>query len=260
MPNDKKPSLEQLLHRPDIWRGHSSGFVKQETVDTGFPELNNALQHKGWPTGRLIEVCQNFPASEWWLFHRSIKTLLEGKNFEHMVLINPPILPFIGGLEQLGIPSQQIIIVQTQTPQEFVTSFTEINNSGVFPIVLAWQSKNTLHYNQLRKIQLSTSEQSGVYVLFSHSRAKENSSPASLRLNVIPYKNTINIHIFKQKGTIYTLDINLPIPRYWDSLPSHKELFSVQDNSIYETKKKGQISLFPKIRSRIKKELHRDYH
>ncbi len=259
MSDNKAPTLEQLLHRPDIWRGHSSSFVKQETIDTGFSELNNALQHKGWPTGCLIEICQHFYASEWWIFHRSISTILGSKNDVYLALINPPALPFIAGLEQRDIPSKQIIIVKAHTPQEFITSFTELNKSSAFAIVLAWQTNN-IQYSQLRKIQLSTSESKGIYALFSPMKAKLNSSPASLRLSITPKTNTIDVHIFKQKGKLRKVDVQLSIPDDWCQHPSHRELLNSQEKSHYETNKKGEIALLPKIRLRSKKELKSEYH
>jgi len=241
-------SLEQLLRRPDIWRGHSNTFSKVPTVDSGYPALNQALQHQGWPLSCLIEVCQSYHACEWWLFHPAIRSQISDNTSQYLALLNPPALPFISGLKQLNIPSKQMIVVQATTLQEFVTCFIELGRSKVCSIVFAWQPNQTLTYTQLRKLQLNTTDESGLYVIFRHQRAQSYSSPASLRLSVKPMDDNLHIHIFKQKGKLHLLDIALPIPLVWKKIPPHNDLHRHGPKSFpYDTSTKGQVPLFPTI-------------
>ncbi|MFL0809854.1 MAG: translesion DNA synthesis-associated protein ImuA [Agarilytica sp.] len=258
-----KPTLEQLLRRPDVWRGHSHSFVPQTVLDSGYPELNQALQQQGWPSASMVEVCQRYHASEWYLFHPAINQLMQASPHAHLALLNPPALPFISGLRQWSIDTQRLFVVQSTNAQEFVTSFCELSQSPACPIVLAWQNHPALNYTQLRKLQLSTSEQAGLYVLFRHSRAQEQSSPANLRLSIQTQRNALHIHIFKQKGKLRHCDIELPIPEVWQALPPHPELMqnkSRESNTRYTASSKGQVTLFPAITSRsLKQVVKRDY-
>lgn len=267
MPKASKNSLEQLLRRPDIWRGHSHAFVPQTVIDSGYPELNQALQ-QGWPSASMVEVCQHYHASEWYLFHPAINALMQTSPYAHLALLNPPALPFISGLQHWKIDTQRLLVIQTNSPQEFVTSFCELSQSPACPIVLAWQNQpNTkraqnLNYTQLRKLQLSASEQEGLYVLFRDARAQEQSSPASLRLSIQTQRDNLHIHIFKQKGKLRGKEIELPIPKMWQSLVPHRELRKdkEQNNNRYTASNKGQVTLFPKITSRpLKRIVKRDY-
>ena len=53
-------TLEQLLRREDLWRGDSQRFAAlRSVVGTGFDLLNAVLLGRGWPTGTLIEFCQD---------------------------------------------------------------------------------------------------------------------------------------------------------------------------------------------------------
>lgn len=255
-------SLEQLLRRSDLWRGHSHAFVKEEAIDSGYPKLNQALQQGGWPSTSMIEVCQSYHASEWWLFHPAINALIQPSNYGHIALLNPPALPFISGLQQLDIDTRRIFIVQTKTTQEFVRAFTELSQSAACPVLFAWQSSRGLNYTQLRKLQLSSLEHAGLRVIFRHSQAKEQNSPASLRLSLQAKHDSLKVKIFKQKGKLRQSDIALPIPAIWRALPPHHKLHhGSQDISHdgYTAADNSQAVILPKIASRpLEKAVKRD--
>lgn len=251
-------SLEQLLRRPDLWRGHSRNFLPSTVIDTGYADLNQALQHKGWPSGGLIEVCQSYHAAEWQLFYPVISLLMAEQHTAHLALINPPALPFVGGLHQMNINSQRVIVVQTNTTEELIVCFKELSRSLACPLVFAWQPKRALSYAQLRKFQLSTIEQHGLYVIFRHLRAAQQSSPACLRLTLSPRSTHIDLNIFKQKGQLQPRTVRLPIPQAWKPLVAHNKLNTTRSNEEYvsytsspSTKSpRGQIALFSAIDSR----------
>lgn len=242
MTERQQPRLEQLLRRSDLWRGHSNVFRQEYAIDSGYPKLNQALQHGGWPSACMIEVCQRYHASEWWLFYAAINTLIKGSRSSHIVLINPPATPFACGLQQRGIDIRRIIILQTKTQQEFVYSFTEVSQSPACSVVFAWQATRALSYTQLRKLQLSTHNQKGLRVIFRHLHAQEQSSPASLRLTLQTKSDTLQVNIFKQKGQLRQNTIALPIPSSWKPLPSHRDLFGQATSATAKTIKTADHS------------------
>jgi len=247
----KSPStLEQLLRRPDVWQGHSHAFLPQTSIKSGHKVLDKALQHQGWPTHSMIEICQLFHSCEWWLFHPAIQSLNTQEQQRYIALINPPATPYIDGLERLGITTNQLIVVQTQTPAEFITSVTELNQCPVCCVVMAWQPKQTLTYTQLRKLQLSASQRDGLSIIFRHARAKQQSSPASLRMLVTPNSSSINIHIFKQRGKLQHTTIDIDPPNIWKGLAPHRLLDVDHEQALAQYPEaarhtSAKISLFP---------------
>ncbi len=247
MTERQQSRLEHLLRRPDLWRGSTTAFRQEYAIDSGYPKLNQALQHGGWPSACMIEICQRYHASEWWLFYAAINTLIKGSRSSYIVLINPPATPFASGLQQRGIDIRRIIIVQTKTPQEFVHSFTEVSQSPACPVVFAWQATRALSYTQLRKLQLSTQNQKGLRVIFRHLHAQEQSSPASLRLTLQTKSDILQVNIFKQKGQLRQNIIALPIPSSWKALPSHRELFGLPKNTTPKIVKIAGHSSIPPL-------------
>lgn len=234
----RKPSLEQLLRRHDIWLGHSQSFVKAAVVDSGYEALNRALQHQGWPLKSLVEVCQHYHACEWWLFHPAIRQLVLTKRKGLIALLNPPALPFIAGLQQLGISSENIIVVQSDEAQDFIACFRDLSRSPACPVILAWQPKGKFSYTQLRKLQLCASEYEGLYIIFRPLEARQNSSPASLRLQVTPMTNAVKVQIVKQRGKLQRVEVTLPIPDVWRAQPAYTQL-------LESTEKQQEKSLAP---------------
>lgn len=217
-------TLEQLLHRGDIWRGRDQLPLPRAVVDTGFSTLNTALLNHGWPLGSLIEVCQqNLGHSEWLLLTPALRVAPGG----YLALLNPPAIPFAQGLIQAGINLDHILVVQTHNKADFLASFSELARTESCDALLAWQPQQSLSYTELRKCLLATTEGRGLYVLFRPASTRQQSSPAALRIGTEMRAQTLEVHIYKQKGVLQTVrlpTIQLPLPNSWQGLPAHRML------------------------------------
>ncbi len=218
-------TLEQLLRREDVWRGHSRRFTPQVTLDTGYSRLNAALLHKGWPLGRLIEVCQPSLCgnSEWQLMAPALLNAAQG----YVLLLNPPALPFAQGLLQIGLSLERLLVVQVENKADFIASFVELARAEACTAILAWQPKQALTYTELRKCLLATADGRALSVLFRPSSAELQSSPASLRLAVELQPQDLRVRIFKQKGLLQKSPLgalSLPLPAAWTGLLPHARL------------------------------------
>ncbi len=216
--------LEDVLARPDIWRGYTRGFAPQPAIDTGYTALNTELLCQGWPVSSLIEVCQqNLSHSEWLLMVPALLKTPGG----YIVLLNPPATPFCQALIQAGLDLERILIVQTSSKADFLASFLELTRAEACDAVLAWQPKQALSYTELRKCLLATADGSGLYVLFRPASLRQQSSPAGLRLLTEINAGNLQITIFKQKGLLQTQQprpINLSLPIIWQGLLPHQLL------------------------------------
>jgi protein ImuA len=221
--NTSPPSLEQLLCRGDIWRGQSHQAQPQLVVDSGFAQLNARLTGNGWPVAGLIEICQR-PAAhgEWQLLMPALLNPRGGM----LVLLNPPAEPFAQALLKAGIDLERLLIIATKNKADFLASFIELARSDICDAVMAWQPPQTLSYTELRKCALASAEGQGVYVLFRPEAARNQSSPAVLRLHLAWQAEQLSVSIFKQKGELLAdnAPINLPLPAAWKGLQPHRHL------------------------------------
>lgn len=200
--NKNPTTLEQVLRRGDVWRGHSRAFIPQEVHSSGFVELDKALLNAGWPISRLIECRFRHKncSGEWLLFTPLIKALYARQEEAFLVLLNPPATPFAPALIQNGIPLNQLLIVESKSKQDFIAGFIEFTRSSHCLALLAWQPPYSLNYSELRKCQLACAEGKGLYTLFRPAFGKHQSSPAPLRLEVGFTNTCLEVEIFKQQG------------------------------------------------------------
>lgn len=245
-------TLEQLLRRGDVWRGQSQRFAHQAAVDTGHSILNDALLHKGWPLASLVEICQpNIGGqSEWLLMAPALRQLTVG----YTVLLNPPAMPFAAGLIQLGLDLDRLLIVRTAHKSDFLASFVELTRSEICAAVLAWQPKQNLSYTELRKCLLAAADRQGLTLLFRPANVQKQSSPAVLRILTKLNDQTLELHIFKQKGWLgsaATQTLHLPLPEIWTPIAPHSQLdqnYSPPHQSDAQLTQKKALKSQPDIR------------
>ena len=228
------PTLEQLLQRDDIWRGHGQKKTVRQVIDTGHSQLNNRLLNNGWPLGSLVEIyppsmCQTTNSGgEWLLLSPAVKRCLNNTS-TYAVLLNPPALPFAQGLSQLGITLEQLLIIRVKNKTDFIVSFVELARASSCSVIMAWQPKQALNYSELRKCQLATANGTGLYFMFRHTQAQQQSSPAALRLEVTLGKENLSLTLLKQRGQLQhnkTQPALIPLPKSWQALLPHPLLTS----------------------------------
>jgi protein ImuA len=210
----KNPSaLEQLLRRGDVWRGHSHAFIAQETWHTGFSDLDKALLNSGWPKQKLIECCCHYHTftGEWLLFGPVLKNLCAHNADAYVMLLNPPALPFAPALIQLGLPLNQLLVVESHNKQEFLSGFLELTRSTHCVALLAWQQGFNLNYSELRKCQLACAEGAALYVLLRPPQAQTQSSPAPLRISLAYVHEALQLDIFKQRGLFHKRSVQIAV-------------------------------------------------
>lgn len=221
-PSEPTPSLAQLLCRGDVWQGREQRVAVQAGWDTGFAELNAALITQGWPLGQLVELCLPAPMQGEWLLLRHALLRTQGV----LVLLNPPSLPFAQGLIQLGFDLDRVFIVQAAKRADFLASFVELTRARDCTALLAWQPQPALSYTDLRKCLLASQQGRGFYVLCRPQSVHNQSSPASLRLQVQLAARHLSVTVFKQKGSLKpsSQPILLPLPEQWLGVLPHAQL------------------------------------
>jgi len=217
-------SLDDVLRRNDVWRGHSQAFVSQEVIDTGHEALNKLLLHGGWPQGSLIELGQLRFAGLWFLLSPAVKALMQGMRGAVLALLNPPAEPCAVNLLQTPLALDDVLLIRPQTKSDFVASFVELAKSPACIMLMAWPPKQALSYAELRKCQLATQEQLGLYMLFRHVRALRQSSPAALRLTLQLDIESLHIELLKQRGRKPGASTELALPDSYLSDIEYRDL------------------------------------
>lgn len=226
--NNITPSLEQVLRRGDVWRGHSRTFIAQNVVSSGIEHCDRTLLNNGWPSASMIELClgagkngnlraQNRGAhgGEWILLAPLIRHICQQQEDNLAVLLNPPATPFAPALIQANIPLEQLLVIESVHKQDFIAAFVELTRSAHCQAVLAWQPRQAFSYTELRKCQLACGEGQGLYFFFRPALARNHSSPAPLRLSLNLHDSHLQGEIFKQRGLFNKRSFLIELPEPW---------------------------------------------
>lgn len=220
--SEKREPLQQVLQRPDLWKGRGGPVRCSSGLSTGHPDLDKKLLYKGWPQRGLVELQQNsFGHAEWHLLLPSMKALLAEPGY--IFLINPPAIPYAPALVQQGIDPKRLLVVETDKKRDCLASVLEILAANCSIAVCFWEPKEKLFYAELRKLQLAASHSSSLCFLMRNTASEKtknySSSPAVLKLRLQNYPQGLRLSIYKQRGSYRQGEILLPWPNYLISSP-----------------------------------------
>jgi len=189
--------LTTLLKRPDIWQS-SAPQQPRHTIATGHVRLDSALHQGGWPTMALSEILCDQPGSgELQLLLPAIKKLCaQGRQ---LIFISPPHLPYAPALQQAGIAPEQVLIISPQTSADQLWAAEQTLRTDVAAGLLFWPQQMP-DLTQLRKLQLAAQSTQGLSLLMRPDSAAQESSPAALRLRLVPTPTGCQLTIIKQRG------------------------------------------------------------
>jgi len=192
-----KAELEELLHRPDLWRGANYASPARPALATCFAELDAVLPGGGWPQGALTEIlCGGTGIGELRLVLPALARLTQAGR--QVLWVEPPLLPYAPALAAAGVKLPHLWLVRTERPAEALWAAEQGLRSGGCGAVLLWP--NQLIFRDLRRLQLAA-EQSGHWaVTYRPAEASRSPSPAPLRLSVEAAKARLLIRILKRRG------------------------------------------------------------
>ncbi|NCT83774.1 MAG: translesion DNA synthesis-associated protein ImuA [Comamonadaceae bacterium] len=207
-----------------LWRGSSLGQAADPALTSGFPALDAELPGGGWPLCAVTEVLTPQPGVlEWrllapglrrWWAAQALAVPMPGRRqraaasgLRSLLLVNPPQMPHLPGLQALGLPPSAFIWVSAATPAEALWAAEQAIKSRV--AVLAWLPE--ARPEQIRRLQVSALGSDAPVFLLRPERVGRQSSAAPLRLVVQPGEGwDLAVHLLKRRGPAFEGWLNLP--------------------------------------------------
>lgn len=196
--------VRTALHA-DVWHAHALAGAPQQVQATGNAALDAQLPGGGWPVGAMTELLQ--PAhvhSEWRLLLPALSACGHGP----VVLVGAPHVPFAPALAAQGLPSQRLLSIVMSTsdrsvPDRLWAAEQTLRCSAV-DAVLLWLPPGAVRTDQLRRLQMAASSHHKLLFVMRDAQARNDASPAVLRLEVWPVNqaqgDAIHVHLLKRRG------------------------------------------------------------
>ncbi len=177
--------IEALLQRhANLWRGCDLAGQGQHGRSTGFPALDAILPGQGWPQSGLMEVITPcWGHGELQLLIPLMRDVVAAGQW--ILWVSPPFHLYAPALQQAGIDTEQILLVDLQTScKDALWTMEKALQNRHCGLVLAWQ--NWLPGKVLRRLQLAADTGDTLGVLFKHTDSKYSPSQVCLQVKDIP--------------------------------------------------------------------------
>jgi protein ImuA len=211
----------ETLH-PSLWRAHQLGRAREAGQATGFAELDAELPGGGWPPRCLTELLLPHPGvGELRLLAPALRSVASAGRV--LMLFDPPAALCAPGWAQLGIPLQQLVVVQAKARvrgaarellphADVLWALEQALKSGHVGAVLAWLPAR-LKADALRRLQLAAQSHEGPAFLFRAPGVARQPSPAPLRLALAGAgPDALSVRLLKRRGPVLEAPLRIALP------------------------------------------------
>ncbi|MCC5867579.1 MAG: translesion DNA synthesis-associated protein ImuA [Gammaproteobacteria bacterium] len=188
--------LDRLLRQGQLWRAAQAGIADElPVIATGFADLDARLPGGGWPRGALTELLlEAHGLGELGLLLPALASLCRGSVDEAaeprwVCWVAPPFMPYAPALAAHGLPPERMLVVHpSQRAQareraaESLWAAEQALYSGQCCAVLVWAEQ--VADLRLRRLQLAAEGSDAWAVLVRSAQAREQHSPAALRVHL----------------------------------------------------------------------------
>ncbi|MES2072736.1 MAG: translesion DNA synthesis-associated protein ImuA [Pseudomonadota bacterium] len=198
--------IAQMPHA--LWRANEMAAYRASTLPSGFPGLDDELPNAGWPKSTLIELLlQQAGIGELQLLKPTLATLARS---QRIALIQPPHLPHGAAFQSWGLRSESLFWMKAKSTADALWTTEQILKNGSCGAVILWQ--NNIRTDALRRLNLAAQSGDTTFWLMRPISARQDTSPAPLRLALRPAFGGISVDIVKRRGPTSeeTLFISLP--------------------------------------------------
>jgi cell division inhibitor SulA/protein ImuA len=194
--------VETIDWHARIWRGNAA-TVARGVVPTGFRELDRVLPGGGWPLGAITEILvDGYGIGELGLLMPALAALTKedpARPKKWVAWIAPPFVPYAPALLQHRVNIDRLLMIHpTAGSKNRLWAIEQTVRSGSSAGVLAWiaSADDVI----LRRLQLAAEEQRCWVLLFRPGSARQQRSPAALRIALSHVQTATRVEIVKCRG------------------------------------------------------------
>ena len=196
-----------------LWRADQVGHHSVAARPSQFPTLDAALPGGGWPLGMLTElIARNPGVGELRLLIPLLRQLTRERKI--VIMLAPPLIPYGPALATYGVDLDYLLIIQAPNAADRLWAVEQTLKSTSFGALLAWLPQDRTRPEHLRRMQLAAQTCRGPVFLFRELPAQNESSPAPLRLLLLPRPGqTLSVQLLKRRGPVLADPLLLQLPQ-----------------------------------------------
>jgi cell division inhibitor SulA len=174
--------LQPLLHDRRLWRGQEAPARDYSHRSTGCAALDDALPGAGWPQAALVELLIAADGlGELSLLLPMLAALTQAD--KPVLLVAPPYRVNAPAWQAAGLRLSQLHVLEAPA-KDALWAMEQALRAGCCGAVLGWLLQGTTPDQELRRLQVAAEAGQSLAFAFRPLRARDNPSPAPLRLSL----------------------------------------------------------------------------
>lgn len=191
-------ALESLLRDPRLWRGQGAPALPASKLPTGHAALDQALPTAGWPEASLVEILIAADGlGELSLLLPSLAAL--SAQDKPIVVIAPPYRAYAPAWQRAGVRLSQLQLIEA-SDKDALWAMEQALRAGCCGAVLGWPLR--ADDNALRRLQVAAETGQTTGFAFRSMAARDNPSPAPLRLSLRGGDGDPELRVLKCRGAL----------------------------------------------------------
>lgn len=192
------PTVDSMLLDRRLWRGQVAPSLPPSKHPTGHAALDDALPAGGWPEAALVEVM--FSADGLGELALLLPTLSALSAQDKPVLvIAPPYRAYAPAWQRAGVRLSQLQLVEANT-KDALWAMEQALRAGCCGAVIGWPLQ--VDDNGLRRLQVAAETGQTLGFAFRPIGARDNPSPAPLRLSLRGTAEGPELRVLKCRGAL----------------------------------------------------------
>lgn len=192
------PTVDSMLLDRRLWRGQVAPSLPPSKHPTGHAALDDALPTGGWPEAALVEVM--FSADGLGELALLLPTLSALSAQDKPVLvIAPPYRAYAPAWQRAGVRLSQLHLVEANG-KDALWAMEQALRAGCCGAVIGWPLQ--VDDNGLRRLQVAAETGQTLGFAFRPMGARDNPSPAPLRLSLRGTPEGPELRVLKCRGAL----------------------------------------------------------
>jgi hypothetical protein len=163
--------LAPLLRRGELWQAGGleaapESTAADDTIPSGFAELDRHLPGGGWPVSGLAELLLTTAGIGELRLLAPLMATLSRRQARWVAWLAPPFVPYAPALEACGVDTGRLLLVRPQTHQQALWALERAARSGSCSLILAWLDERRLRQEDTRRLKLAARRGNALICLF----------------------------------------------------------------------------------------------
>ena len=192
------PSLDSMLLDRRLWRGQVAPSLPPSRHPTGHAALDGALPAGGWPEAALVEVMISADGlGELALLLPTLAAL--SAQDKPVLVIAPPYRAYAPAWQRAGVQLSQLHLIEAKG-KDALWAMEQALRAGCCGAVVGWPLQ--VDDNSLRRLQVAAETGQTLGFAFRPIGARDNPSPAPLRLALRGTADGPELRVIKCRGAL----------------------------------------------------------